>query len=537
MTVESPRRRPVGHPDDRVSPAGTEPLSRGFIDFLGGPTGRFARLGRQPWWTPLRVLVLTALVFLSFGYLSKANCTLGTRTADGTVNLDWSGNRQFTSACYNDIVPLFGGRGLDQGGFPYAYSWQDGDLTRYMEYPVLGGLFQGFMGWLTRLLYPVVDLIPGHTVPQSGLYFALTALVMSLMWVLTIRMVAELAGNRIWDTVLVAASPLVIVHAFTNWDIPSILAVTAALLAVKRGHPWWAGVCIGLGTAFKLWPLYILGAYLVLSVRNRNFAALGKMLVATVLSWLVINLPVMLAYPAAWNEFLRLNSERGWEWTTIYAVISRATGWTGFDTGGGAPAILNTVTFVLFAGLCLAIAVLGITVRRRPRVAELIFLIVAAFLLVNKVWSPQYSLWLLVPAVLALPRWRLLVTWMAVDALVWPVLMWHMMGTENMGAPGELLNLVVLARDGLIVALVVLVVRQMLGLGTDQVRAAHEGRDPLAGVFGQADRFRLGGLKDNEGRHGVAATGAETDGATGAAESAAAAPAPGTRRKPDDTTD
>ena len=53
-----------------------------------------------------------------------------------------------------------------------------------------------------------------------------------------------------------------------------------------------------------------------------------------------------------------------------------------------------------------------------PRLAALCFLIVAAFLLVNKVWSPQYSLWLVPLAVLALPRWRVLLTWMLVDALL-----------------------------------------------------------------------------------------------------------------------
>lgn len=498
MTTTPPHPRDIGHPAQRVSPGRTETLSRGFIDFLGGPLGQHARVGRQPWWTPLRILILTSLVFLSFGVLSKANCALGVRNEDGVVSLDWSGNRQYTSACYNDIVPLYGGRGMDEGGFPYAYSWQDGDLTRYMEYPVLGGLFQGLMGWFTRLLYPVIDLIPGHSIPAAGFYFALTAAVMSLFWVLTIRMVAELAGNRIWDVVLVAASPLVIVHAFTNWDIPSIAAVVGAMLAVKRGHPLWAGVLIGLGTAFKLWPLYILGAYLVLAVRSKAYRPFFGMLATAVFSWLVINLPVMLAYPKAWNEFLRLNQERSWEWTTIYAVISRATGWSGFDAGAGAPSILNALTLLLFVAGCLAIALLGVSVNRRPRVAELVFLIVAVFLLVNKVWSPQYSLWLVIPAVLALPRWRLLLTWMIADALVWPVLMLHMMGTDNKGLPGELLNLVILTRDGLIIAMMVLVIRQMLGQIPDKVYQSHGGVDLLAGPFGQVDRFRFGGVRENE---------------------------------------
>ena len=99
--------------------------------------------------------------------------------------------------------------------------------------------------------------------------------------------------------------------------------------------------------------------------------------------------------------------------------------------------------------------ILGLKAPQTPRIAELVCLIVGLFLIFNKVWSPQYSLWFVVPAVLALPYWRLLLSWMVVDMAVWPVLMWHMMGTENMGVPGELLNLVVLTRDGLIVAMVV----------------------------------------------------------------------------------
>ena len=42
----------------------------------------------------------------------------------------------------------------------------------------------------------------------------------------------------------------------------------------------------------------------------------------------------------------------------------------------------------------------------RPRVAQLAFLLVAGFLILNKVWSPQYSLWLVPLAVLAVHQRR-----------------------------------------------------------------------------------------------------------------------------------
>ena len=483
---------------DRVSPADTELVANDFINAIGGRLGRFAKVGTQRFWTPLRVLITTSLVFLAVGFLTKANCIQGGRGDDGTLSLNWSGNRQYTSACYNDIVPLYGARGLDSPGFPYAYSWQEGDLTRYMEYPVLGGIFQWIAAIITRFLYPLVEALPFNSLPEAGFYFIVTALGLAFFWVLVIRMMVELTGNRVWDTVLVAASPLVAVHAFTNWDIPSIAAVVGALLAVKRGNPVWAGVLIGLGTAFKLWPLYLLGAFLVLGVRSGKLREFFSMLGAAVVTWLVVNLPVIIAYPSAWYEFIRLNQTRGAEWTTIYQILDRNLPFPINNPEG-----LNTVSFLLFAAACLAIAIFGLKVQRRPRVAELAFLIVAAFLLVNKVWSPQYSLWLVPLAVLALPRWRLLFPWMVVDAMVWPILMWHMLGTENMGIPGGLLDIVLIARDGFIIAMIVMVIRQMMGRIPDPVLEAHGGKDPLVGAFGDTDTFTLAGRRPAERREAL----------------------------------
>ncbi|WP_051866989.1 glycosyltransferase family 87 protein [Corynebacterium atypicum] len=293
-----------------------------------------------------------------------------------------------------DILPLYSGRGLDTLSLDaYAYSWLEDGQERFMEYPVLAGYFQGLMGTIAHATYPLVRAISPGQVPEASWYFTLTALVMAAMWLVVIRYVVELAGRRVWDTMLVAASPLLIVHAFTNWDIPSILLAVGAMVA-----------------------------YLVLAARRRHWMPFVIMVNTAVGSWLAVNLPVLFAHPRAWSEFLRLNSERGSEWTTIYQLFTRIT---GVELGAD---FLNTVSFGLFATSCLAIAILGFFAPRTPRAPELIFLILAAFLLFNKVWSPQYSLWLVIPAVLALPRWRLLLTWMTVEMLVWPATMIFMGG-------------------------------------------------------------------------------------------------------------
>ena len=53
---------------------------------------------------------------------------------------------------------------------------------------------------------------------------------------------------------------------------------------------------------------------------------------------------------------------------------------------------------------------------------------VAGFLLINKVYSPQYVLWLLPLAVLARPRWRDLLIWQAGEIVYFASVWWYLDG-------------------------------------------------------------------------------------------------------------
>jgi uncharacterized membrane protein len=114
-------------------------------------------------------------------------------------------------------------------------------------------------------------------------------------------------------------------------------------------------------------------------------------------------------------------------------------------------------------------------------VASLAFLIVAGFLLTNKVWSPQYSLWLVPLAVLAIPRWIPLLVWMSVDAYLWYPRMGYFLGLGSPGrgnSPETFLRVVVL-RDALVLALCALVVWTIYVPRHDPVRKT--GADDPAG--------------------------------------------------------
>lgn len=496
-------------PADRVAPSWTEPLARNASRPFGGRLGRHAQVGRQWFWTPLRVILLLAVIVLAAGWLFKAPCQV-TYDAGGGSQLDWRDDRQYTAMCYNDITPRYGmGDLAPSGAFPYKTGWLENAGTsqeqlRYMEYPALTGLFQWVNaktadGWATLASF---GWLPDGL--SSVLYFNISSVWLGAAWLVTIWALVALCRRRVWDVALAAVSPLVFVHAFTNFDTLATMFATVGLLAWARRRPVLAGVLIGLGGTAKLYPLFFLGPLLVLALRSGRLRAGLRTTAGAAASWLAVNLPLLVSYPHGWGEFFRLNSLRPADPDSLYNAVSYFTGWAGFDgplAPGEPPAVLNAVSMALFLVACLAIGWLGMAAPTRPRLAQLCFLVVAAFLLTNKVWSPQYSLWLIPLAVLALPRWRLLLGWMVLDALVWAPRMYYYLGTDNNGLPEGWFLGTVLLRDAMVIALCALIVREILRPQRDKVRQTlnvpsqrvpDAVDDPCGGAFdGQPDRVRL----------------------------------------------
>jgi uncharacterized membrane protein len=214
-----------------------------------------------------------------------------------------------------------------------------------------------------------------------------------------------------------------------------------------------------------------------------------------------VNAPIALLFPTGWEEFFRLNRDRPADPDSIYNVVATFTGWPGFDGAlgpGEAPVVLNVVTLLLFGSACAAVAWVALAAPRRPRLAQLCFLVVCAFLLTNKVWSPQYSLWLVPLAVLALPRWRLLLAWMVLDALVWVPRMAFYLGTDRDGLPVQWFLGAVLVRDAVVLVLCLLVLRAVWRPEHDVLRADGVEDDPHGGVLdGAPDRLVVRATADS----------------------------------------
>lgn len=489
--------------DDRDRPSRTDVFGEALSNVVGGPVGRHALIGRTAFMTPLRVMLLIALVFLALGWSTKAAClqTVGTGNADQRV-ANWSHERAYYQLCYSDTVPLYGAELLDQGKFPYKSSWIEtgatgkplvrydgGPAVRYMEYPVLTGVYQYVAMALAKTYTVLSALLPLPVVAEVVAFFDIAAIGLALAWLTTVWATAGLAGRRIWDAALVAASPLVIFQAFTNFDALATALSTAGLWAWARRRPGLAGVLLGLGAAAKLYPVLFFGPLLVLGLRTGRLGHVGRAAAAAAAAWLAVNLPILVLFPRGWSEVFRLNSRRGEDIDSLFNVVKSFTGWRGFDSGLGfwqPPPVLNTVVVVLFAACCLAIGYIALTAPRRPRLAQLVFLVVAAFLLTNKVWSPQFSLWLVPLAVLAVPHRRVLLAWMTIDALVWVPRMYFLYSVANRGLPEQWFTATVLVRDAAVLGLCALVVRQIYRPDEDLVRQHGLADDPAGGVFDEA---------------------------------------------------
>jgi uncharacterized membrane protein len=116
------------------------------------------------------------------------------------------------------------------------------------------------------------------------------------------------------------------------------------------------------------------------------------------------------------------------------------------------------------------------------------FLVVAAFLMTNKVYSPQYMLWLLPLLVLARPRWRDWLIFSAGELIYFVAIWWHLGGllTPGNNAADRVYWLAVLTRLAAQGYLVIMVVRDVLDPAADPVRADGVD-DPGGGVLDGAD--------------------------------------------------
>ena len=189
-------------------------------------------------------------------------------------------------------------------------------------------------------------------------------------------------------TLLWAAAPALILYAFHNWDLLAVAAAVAGFYWWRRGKALWAAVLFGVGGALKLYPLLFL-APLFLERLGRGRLRDGISTAgAGALTFGLINLPFALINWQGWLVTYQFHRARGPNYDSIWYL-----GWPSLP-----PERVNLVTTGLLAASFVLILLVGSSRSRSMGTYPLVQTcgaLLAAFLLFNKVHSPQYTLWLL----------------------------------------------------------------------------------------------------------------------------------------------
>jgi uncharacterized membrane protein len=454
-----------------VRPTKEDEVARAGSELLGGPLGRRA-LSAAQWWSPVRVIALIAIGMFALGMVQKLPCYNGAWFSGASS--------QYTRACYSDIPHLYEGRGFADGLVPY-FDKLPGDME-YLEYPVLTGIFMEMASWVTPG--------SGSIQHQEKIYWMVNAGILMVCTAVVAVCVARTHRRRPWDALLVALAPAFALTATINWDLLAVALTAAAMMMWARARALAFGILLGLATAAKLYPVLLLGPLLILCWRAGRWREFGAGLLGAVGTWLAVNLPVILLAGEGWSKFYTFSQERDVDFGSFWLILNqRMQSPLPVDT-------VNTLAVALMLLACLAIGALGLTAPRRPRFAQLAFLVVAAFILTNKVYSPQYVLWLIPLAALARPRWRDFLIWQACEVAyflgIWMYLAYTTSGDAHKGLPTEGYQVAIAIHLLGTLYLCAVVVRDILMPERDVVRRGGDD-DPSGGALdGAEDVFVLG---------------------------------------------
>ena len=387
----------------------------------GGAAGRTARpVGRG--WLMLAALVLLTGVTLLLGYANKARCVGPEFDAAGRTQPDYQ-LRVDHDVCYSDIQELWLGRDVDKHVFPYLHGsiTPDGKLVGgSVEYPVLTGLLIWAGAYFAH---------------DDGQFLLYSALLMAPFGLLTGWMLGRMAR---WRALLWALGPPLVLYAFHNWDLPVVACAVGAVFAVHGGRAGgrWAArplvdrasvaaVLLGLGFALKLYPgafVLPLALYVLTASRPgvRHWAgALRVCLLAAAIAVLV-NLPFAVAGYEGWRAAITFQQLRKVDLTTNSIWY-----WGYRPDSEPTNLAFQERMDVLSPSLVLASFALACAIGwwRWRRTGSYPWIGVSAamlcgFLLLHKVHSPQYTLWLLPFFVLLAVPWGWVAAYLVADAVM-----------------------------------------------------------------------------------------------------------------------
>ena len=248
----------------------------------------------------------------------------------------------------------------------------NGNQVGPIEYPVLTGLIV----WLTTFITPKSGEIRIN-------YFLLNSLLLALLFVISTYILSKIASRKAsW---LFICSPAVVLSLFLNWDLWAVVPMLLAIFFFENNRLRSSAICLGLSVAAKFFPIVLLIPISIFFYRQKQYRALVKYILDFVITWLCINLPIMLIDYSGWSYFYRFSAERIIGDGSIFNIFAK---WNVVNQ------IPMWIYYLLNIALFAALIVFFFRSKKPISISLGAFLAVFAFTYFGKQYSMQYVLWL-----------------------------------------------------------------------------------------------------------------------------------------------
>lgn len=315
-----------------------------------------------------RAIALVALLAALFSFAKFDHCR----------NSGWGSPDVYVHMCYSDLSALYGARGISNDQWPYT------SADNSVEYPVVTGVVM----WLTG------QLIKDPNGYRQ--YFDINALFLALLMILASLLVWRLRPEF---AALFPLAPAVIGSLYINWDLWAVVPALLSLYLFAIHKRTLSAIALGIAIATKFFPVVLLIGFLLALWQRKKWLQLWSYLGITFISWAAINIPVALQNFDGWWRFFKLNIERGNDLGSLWYALSLLK--------------QPTINISWLTGLLYLFAVISIVMfyryvadsqRENENLWTVSFLLVAAFVTMSRVYSPQYIIWLTPLAVIAMTR-------------------------------------------------------------------------------------------------------------------------------------
>ena len=340
----------------------------------------------------------------------------------------WKTPGQYVHACYSDIPALYGERGLDKG----VWAYNNGENS--VEYPVV----QGAIMWASAKLIP----------DGVNNYFYGSALLLALLFIFIALIVFRIRPEFGY---LLPLAPAAIASLYINWDLWAIAAMMLAIYWFDRKQDYASAFALGIAISTKFLPIFLLIPIALIYFRREDLLKFVKYSAVVVATFAAVNLPVALTTFDGWWRFYSLNLNRGSDWGSLWYALSNL----GLD--------LTHQNYLSVLLLLIAITLFSLFFLQTVdvlKLAHVALFIMVAVMAVSKVYSPQYVLWLVPLAVIALIDKRDLAIfwfWQGAEVLYHLAIWQHLASVTGakFGLPVVAYSVITLIRIGASIALVV----------------------------------------------------------------------------------